>query len=86
MARIDASYKQQLETDPGQQVAVIIRTKGQADALRAQVSARGLTVTQQYSLIPGLAANGPASAVLKLLDEDWVSSIEPDQNVHTMGG
>lgn len=85
MARIEAGYRQQLEANPDQEVSVIIRTAGDATVHAAQVSALGLRVTQYFSLVPGLAVTGPAAAVLRLVDENWVSSIEPDQPVHTMG-
>jgi hypothetical protein len=44
----------------------------------------GLTVTHTTSLVKSIAANGPASAVMALASEDWIESIEPDQEVRTM--
>ena len=41
----------------------------------------GLTITRTYRLIKAMAATGPAEAVISLVAEDWVSSIEPDREV-----
>ena len=77
-------FLQQLQADPQQSVSIIIRTKTDPKAHTDRASALGLTVTGTTSLIKSIAATGPASAVMALSSEDWIESIEPDQEVRTM--
>jgi hypothetical protein len=77
-------FLQQLQADPQQSVKIIIRTKTDPKAHTDRVAAMGLTVTHTTSLVKSIAANGPASAVMALASEDWIESIEPDQEVRTM--
>jgi len=84
MAKIDPELRRRLQAKPDAHIHAIIRT--QRDPAQAAISAgqRGVTVRRQFTLVPGLAVTGPASALLSLLDEPWVASIEEDREVHTM--
>ena len=77
-------FLRQLQADPQQSVSVIIRTSADPKARAPQIERLGLTVTRTITLVPSIAATGPAKAVLTLASESWVVSIEPDQPVHTM--
>jgi len=83
MATIVPDYLKTLQSDPEQPVSAIIRIYNDPQANTAQLANLGLTVTQTFSLVPGLAVTGPAKGVVALLDEPWVISIEQDQPVHT---
>ena len=84
MATIAPDYLKILQIDPEQSVSVIIRTHNAPQSNAEQLANLGLTLTQTFSLVQGLATIGPAKGVIALLDEPWVISIEPDQPVHTM--
>jgi hypothetical protein len=86
MKKIDETLYQKLAADPGQSVALIIRTKGDPAPHLARLEKLGLQVGHQFKLLPSVSANGPAGAALKLLEEDWVEKIEEDRPVRTMSG
>lgn len=85
MAKISAELEQQLKTNPGQTVNLIVRTHGDATPHLEWLAAAGLQVTQQFKLTPGVAVSGRASSALALPDQEWVKFIELDAPVHTMG-
>lgn len=84
MAKIDPDVEQQLRANPDAEVDLIVRTKGDAAPHLSWLASAGLRVKQQYRLTPGVAVSGPGQAALKLLNQDWVLSIEPDAPVTTM--
>ncbi len=83
MAKIDPAYLQTLQHDPNHSVAVIVKTLPPSKDHTNRAETLGLTVTHTFSLLPAFAATGPASAVMALISEPWVVSIEPDQPVYT---
>lgn len=84
MSKIQATYLEQLRANPDETVQVIIRTTDAAENHQIQVEQLGFQVTHTFSLISGLAAIGPAKAVISLTGEAWVTKIEPDQAMKTM--
>jgi hypothetical protein len=82
--KIEREFKTELESNPVARVRVIVRTRGDPRQLAGQIIGHGLAVRHTYSLIRAVAAEGLASAVLKLADEPWVEKIEPDREVRTM--
>ena len=84
MATLSETLRRKLERDPKGVANVIVMVRDNAAAHVAQVRARGLTVKHSFTLIPGFALAGAASAILALADEPWVKSIEEDKPVHTM--
>ena len=81
MAKISVELEQQLKAMPNRSVDLIVRTQGDpAQYLEWMVSVR-LQVKQQFRLSPGVAVSGTGADALKLLDQDWVISIEPDAPV-----
>jgi hypothetical protein len=44
----------------------------------------GLTIRRRYQLLPAVAVSGRAQDILSLSAEDWITSIEEDQPVHSM--
>ena len=86
MVKMASALKEKLERDPRAIANVIVMVQGESSAYASQVSALGLTIKRSFTLIPGLAVSGPASAILALANESWVKSIEEDKPVHTMGG
>jgi hypothetical protein len=84
MAKIQPDLKSKLERAPDSVVNLIVRVKDTPDARVADVRALGLTVRYMYSLVPGMAIQGTASASLALAKKSWVLSVEEDKPVHTM--
>jgi hypothetical protein len=86
MVKIDSALEHQLKNMPNRSVDLIVRTDSDAEPHLEWVKSVGLEVTQVYRLSPGMAVSGPGQAALKLVDQNWVVSIELDAQVKTMGG
>jgi hypothetical protein len=84
VAKIDPQLQQQLKAKPDETFDLIVRTKGDADPHLAWLSSAGLQVKQQFRLTPGVAVSGCGQDALKLLNQDWVLSVERDAPVTTM--
>ncbi len=85
MAKITPELEQQLKSMPSRTAHLIVRTADNADTHLDWVKSVGLEVKQVYKLSPGMAVAGPGEAALKLLDQPWVVSIEPDAEIKAMG-
>ncbi len=85
MAKISPELVQQLKAKPEQMVDLIVRTDGDATPHLAWFASAGLQVRQQFRLSPGVAVSCSGRAALKLLEQTWVISVEPDAPVSTMG-
>lgn len=83
--KMKAEFEAKLRATPSAQVAVIVTTDGSPGEFTSRAEAMGLQVHRQFRLRRMLALRGPANAVLALLDEPWVLSVEEDQPVTTMG-
>lgn len=84
MSKIDRVLHQKLAADPGQSVALIVRTDGDPAPHLPRLAEMGLQVGHQFKLVPGVSVIGPASAALSLLEERWVLKVEEDRPVKTM--
>ena len=84
MPRISTDLAQQLESMPNRNVGLIVRTHGDASPHLDWLATEGFTVTQQYRLTPGVAVTCAGADALKLLDQDWVKSIELDAEIKAM--
>lgn len=82
--KLDASLRNTLTAAGDQPVDLIVRTQGKPAQYVAAFAQSGVSVRQTFNLLPGLAVTAPASAILRLADEDWIVSIEPDREVRTM--
>lgn len=84
MSKIQATYLEQLRAKPDETVPVIIHTPDAGAEHQILLAQLGFEVTHTFSLMLGLAAIGPAKAVISLSTEAWVTKIEPDQAMKTM--
>jgi hypothetical protein len=82
-SRIAARLARRWRADPRAQIRAIVRTVADLDESALILEQRGLKVTRRYHLLPALAVSGPAERILALAEEDWITSIEEDQQVHT---
>lgn len=84
--KIDPKFEAKLCANPSARVAVIATTDGAPSQVAPRAEALGLQVHRQFRLRQMLALQGPADAVLALLDEPSVLSVEEDRPVTTMDG
>ena len=81
MAKISVELEQQLKAMPNKSVDLIVRTQGDPTPHLEWMASAQLQVKQQFRLSPGVAVSCTGANALKLMDQDWVISIEPDEPV-----
>ena len=81
MVKINSELEQQLRAMPNRTVDLIVRTNGDAKPHLEWLKSNGLQVKQHFRLSPGAAVSGAGQDALKLLEQDWVVSIELDSPV-----
>ncbi len=84
MAHLASGLEQKIAANPGAPQNVIIRVDGDLDARQQQLAASGFQIRRKLALIKGLAATASGSAIRQMANQPWVTSIEEDQQVHTM--
>jgi len=82
--KLDRALLEALESNPGAEVHLIVRTRGKASHFASRLAEKGLTVRHIYEFINAAAVSGSAGAALKLPSEDWVLSIEEDKPVRAL--
>ena len=83
-ARIAAQLARKWRANPTAQVNAVVHTSGDVDEVAALLEQRGLKVRRRYHLLPAIAVAGPGGELLALADEEWVTKVEEDRQVHTM--
>ena len=84
MAKINSELEQRLKSMPNRMVDLIVRTHGSATPHLDWLTSEGVQVKHEYKLSPGVAVTCSGTDALKLLGQDWVKSVELDEEVHTM--
>jgi hypothetical protein len=84
MPKISSELEQQLKSMPNRKIDLIVRTYGDVKPHLDWLTAEGLQVTQQFRLSPGVAVTSTGADALKLIDQEWVRSVEPDAPVHAL--
>jgi hypothetical protein len=85
-SRIAARLARKWRSNPQATVRAVVHTLADPNEAEALLTERGLTVEHRYKLIPALAVSGKAQDALDLAQEDWITSIEEDQQVHASKG
>lgn len=85
MVKISSELEQQLRSMPNRMVDLIVRTEGDVTPHLDWLNSAGFQVKQKFRLSPGVAVSCTGQDALKLLEQDWVTSIESDAPVSTMG-
>ena len=67
-----------------EELNAIVRVSIPLREARERLLARGITVRRELKLIRGLAVSAPARALRDLQEEAWITSVEPDREVHAM--
>ena len=84
MSKISPELEQQLKAMPHRTVDLIVRTAGETTPHLKWLTSTGFQIKQQFRLSPGVAISGLGENTLKLLEQDWVISVELDASVKTM--
>ncbi len=84
MSQIAPRLQQKIASDPNAPQNVIVRVNGDLESLQKTLEANGFHIRRKLGLIKGFAATAPGSSVKQLAGQPWVTSIEEDQQVHTM--
>lgn len=84
MPQIDATLRARALQNPAATFAIIVRVTGDMDARQTQLESDGLTITRRMWLIQGFAGTASGATIGTLENYDWILSIEPDRQVHTM--
>jgi len=73
-----------LKQHPEARVAAILRIEALEPEFEQQAEAAGCHITRRLHLLPALAVEGQADALLKLAKAAWIKRIESDQPVHSL--
>jgi hypothetical protein len=65
-------------------VAVIVHVDGDSAQYATMLEQLGMSVVRIFRLTNTVAVRGLAQDVVSLLDQSWVSKVEPDQTMTTM--
>lgn len=84
MPKISTALEQQLNEAPDQSFDLIVRTDGDPTAHLRWLASEGIQVNRQFRLTPGLAVTCTGQDALRLLEPDWVISIETDAPVRAL--
>ena len=81
MAKMNNELVQRLKSMPNNMVDLIVWTQGDATPHLEWLASEGLKVTREFKLKPGVAVTCSGADALKLLDQDWVMSVNEDEDV-----
>lgn len=84
MPKISPELKRQLAEQPDETFDLIVRTAGDASPHLDWLAANEMQVKRQFRLSPGVAISCRGEDALKLLDVEWVVSVEIDEVVKAM--
>ncbi len=79
-AELSEMLRQAEETDPQQEVPVIVTLQGDADA--TELERRGLRISHRLDFISAVSGTAQAAAVQQIAQSDSVARIEYDGEVH----
>ena len=84
MPSLDSNLQAQIQANPAATYHVIVRVQGDMDARQTQLEQNGFSITRRLRLIRGFAATAQGANLNTISAQDWIVSIEPDLQVHTM--
>lgn len=84
MSKIKPELEQQLREQSDETFDLIVRTAGEATPHLEWLAANEVQVKQQYRLSPGVAVSCRGKDALKLLEMEWVTSVELDAPVRAL--
>jgi hypothetical protein len=84
MPKINIELQQTLTERMSDTFDLIVRTDGDASPHLRWLAAEGIEVKRQFRLTPGLAVSCTGQDALRLLEADWVISVELDAPVRAL--
>ncbi len=84
MSQIAPGLQQKIASDPSAPRHVIVRVNGDLATLQKTLEDNGFQIRRKLGLIKGFAATASGLSVSQVANQPWVTSIEEDQQVHTM--
>lgn len=85
MPNVDSTLLQEAKVKPQDIFRVIVRVQGDLDARQGQLEAVGFIIIRRLRLVNGYSASASGAAIHRVIDEEWIISVERDVQVHTMG-
>ena len=82
--KISPEFWSWLQQHPDANIAAIIRTETLSPEIEQAVRDAGCSIMRRLHLLPSLAVQGSASALMELATQPWVQRIEPDQVVRAL--
>jgi hypothetical protein len=79
--KLPSQLYRQLERSPQQSFDLILRVTEVSDVHQQAIEQAGCHVRRRLTLLPSFAVTGPGQAILALLHEPWLQSVEVDQPV-----
>ena len=81
--KVPESLRRLIESAPQQPLDLIVRVRSADDETQTCLESAGLIVRRRLTLVPQFVVTCPGWAILPLLDEEWLISVEADGPVHT---
>ena len=85
MATVDRATRQAWSANPREWVDLIIHVSGDVAERAATLEARGCKVTRTFRLTRTLGIRCTGKMALEILEQPWVSKVEPDSPVRALG-
>jgi holo-[acyl-carrier protein] synthase len=83
MARIDTTFASKLQSQPQEQVRLIVRVAGDMGQANTRLTEMGVITLRSFGLTKAVSVECSAETALTLLKEPWVLSVEEDRQVFT---
>jgi hypothetical protein len=80
------SLRQEIESNPERTVDLLLRVDQINGKHQNDLEAAGFQIRRSLNLIPTFAVHGPGEALLSIIDEQWLLSVEPDGPVRALKG
>lgn len=84
MMNVTPALAEQAQENPQATFRVIVRVEGDMDARQEQLQEMGFAISRRLRLIRGFGATATGECLTNARNDDWIVSIEPDSQVHTL--
>jgi hypothetical protein len=86
MATIDPALAKAIESNPDDTYRVIVRVQGDLAAQQSPLESLGFNIGRSLRLVHGFGATAQGPVITRAQSEEWIVSIEPDGELHTLDG
>ncbi len=84
MMNVTPALAEQAQAHPQDTFHVILRVQGDMDARQEQLQEMGFAISRRLRLIRGFGATATGECLTNARNHDWIVSIEPDGEMHTL--